>query len=449
MTHSLAAALGELAARGTHRFHMPGHKGVLPPPFDGAARIDFTELGETGSLYTEQNGHIRMAEARCARLYGAQAALFLTGGATQGVFAALAALTKPGDTVALDRNCHKSALHALAMLGLRPLYLTRERLAPFGISAALTPRPLPEDIACVFLTCPTYYGVLSEDRAWRTESGREIPVIADAAHGAHLMFLPGGQSPLHGARIAVCSAHKTLPALGQAAFMLLSDARDAPRARYMTSVFGTSSPSYPMLASMDGAFSALERDGKERWAEVGGFAESLRREFGSVLSLTHNAQPKASIKIDAARLCLYTGCGYRDALRIAEDFGVMCEMADDKNIVFILSPNDTPESRKALRAAIGAVSPGSLGGTGTLAPLPLPETVLCPREAFFAPREQIRLEKAAGRVAAEPLAPYPPGVPLVAPGEKIDKKHIAILRELCYDGGEADFSISVIKEEIL
>ena len=426
---TLTRALERFSAEGNHRFHLPGHKGVLPPPLDGAARIDMTELRRTGNLYTEADGLIRRAERRCAALYGASSAQFLTGGSTQGILAMLGAVTRPGDTVAVDRGCHRSVYAAMALLDLTPRYLTRERLEPCGVGAALEPSPLPEETVCMVLTCPTYYGVRSPNRDWRTASGRPVPVLVDAAHGAHLPFLShGAASPLDGAHMAVCSAHKTLPALGQAAFLLLSEAADAERLRDMTALFGTASPSYVILASMDGAFAALEQ-GRDPWAETAAYAAALRADYPSLLAETPD------LALDAARLCLHTGDGFRDALRLEREWGILSEMADNENVVLILSSSDPPESRAALRRALEglALGRGILPYTGRLPPLPLPQPALRLRDALFAPAERVRLADAAGRAAARPLAPYPPGIPLVAPGEIIDKNHIEILCGLCYN----------------
>ena len=424
---TLTAALEALSGEGHHRFHMPGHKGVLPPPFDAIARVDMTELERTGNLYAGRDGPIRRAERRCAQLYHAASAQFLTGGATQGVFALLGAFARPGDTVAVDRGCHRSVYAAMALLDLNPHYLTRESLHPCGVGAPLEPSPLPEETACVVLTCPTYYGVRSPDRDWRTASGRPVPVLADAAHGAHLPFLPRGANPLDGARAAVCSAHKTLPALGQAAFLLLSDPADADKVRHMTALFGTASPSFPILASMDDAFAALERDGPARWAETAACAGTLRAECPGLLA------PTPDVPLDTARLCLCTGNGHGDAARLEREHGILCEMADANNIVLILTPNDPPESLRTLRRALHTLGKDAPPYTKRLPPPPLPKQVLTPREALFTPCGPVRIDAAAGRVAARAIAPFPPGVPLVAPGEVIDKLHIEILKELWYD----------------
>lgn len=430
----LISALNEYAGRNTARFHMPGHKGLMEPPFSELARVDFTELDGTGNLYTEEDGAIRRSEALTARLYGAHGCMYLTGGATQGVLAMLASVTKPGDSVLIDRCCHKSVLNAVALLDLRPIYIQRPVAEPFGISDGLLPEGLPS-AKCLLVTSPTYYGVTSDLRRLRglcNENG--MALLVDGAHGAHLNFFSkDGFLP----DIEVHSAHKTLNALGQAAFLLYGPGVDADRLRGFTAVFGTSSPSYPLLCSLDASQAELAESGKERWNKVAEFASGLREKHGRLLADSH----LRSGSVDPARLCFFAPGGYETAMRLEREFGVVCEMADANNVVFILTAADTPEALARLGKALSSV-PDVRIRADTALPWPLPEAVMTPREAMFARREQIPLKEAEGSVAAQPAAPYPPGVPLVCPGEKFDKKHLEILGRLWYNDAEP---VSVVK----
>jgi hypothetical protein len=289
------------------------------------------------------------------------------------------------------------------------------------------------------VTSPTYYGVLSDIAALAGVCRRRgVRLLVDAAHGAHVPFTGAQENPVAlGADMAVFSAHKTLPALGQAAFLLCGAEADTERLRRFTSVFGTSSPSYPMMASLDLARAALADGGAARWRETAGFGELFHVKHSKVLA--KNDIPTGGI--DPCRLTVFTGNGYADALRLERELGVRCEMADARNIVFILTPEDLPEWRERLDKALGQLGTentrpcgatlftkeGGEGGGGGM-----PEVVLTPREALFAASETVPPAQAAGRVAAAPIAVYPPGVPLVAPGERIDKIHLDILENLCY-----------------
>ncbi len=432
MSAPLYDALAAAAGKDMLRLHMPGHKGrPVAGHFGEVAALDVTELSYSGNLYTEERGPIREAEALWAEACGAKHCLFLTGGATQGILALFAAFARPGDTVILDRGAHRSVHNAVALLDLRPVWLRRPRLAPFGVEAALPPATVEAaldahpDAAFVFVTDPTYYGVLSDlDAVAAVCRARNIPFLLDAAHGAQLLFLSGAPP----ADAAVFSAHKTLPALGQAAFVLLRDAAMAARVRGMTAVFGTSSPSYPIMASMDLARAHMLGEGREALTRVVSGAETLRRDFPHFLTGG-----------DPTRLCLYTGRGFSDALRLEERHGVACEMADRYNIVFLLSCADDTEALARLRAALEALFSARLVPLPARAQTPppdLPERGLPAREALFAPREPVPLGESAGRVAAELLSPYPPGVPAVSYGEKIDKNSIDFLGQMGYTEGD-------------
>lgn len=381
---------------------MPGHKGRLPPPFSGAAPLDLTELSGTGDLYSGQDCAIRRSERAMASLYGAKDCFYLTGGATQGVYAALSAVTRPGDTVHAARGCHRSVYNALALLDLRPVWFFD---AP------------PETGAPVIYTSPDYYGKITPRPAARGL------LLCDAAHGAHLPFCADDYTPP--GNLWVVSAHKTLGALGQAA-MLLSDGTVCPKLlREQTSVFGTASPSFVLLASLDAARNELERGGRAAWARIVDFT-----------------RPYVEPGADPARIVIHTADGHGEAERLAREFGVVCEMSDRHRIVFMLSPHNTDEDFERLQRAIKTIPPHPAPAAEKRV-YALPEAVISPHKAFFAPREQVLLRNSEGRIAARIYAPSPPGVPAFAPGERIDKKILEILFEMCYDGENA--SIWVIR----
>ena len=392
----LTGRLSGYADRRTARFHMPGHKGRLPPPFDGVAPLDVTELSATGDLYHERDGAVRRSERAMAALYGAKDCFYLTGGATQGIFAMLSAVTRPGDAVCVGRGCHRSVYNALALLDLRPVWFWGEP---------------PEGGGLVIYTSPDYYGVITP------RPKTDGIVLCDAAHGAHLPFCVDDYSPP--GNLWAVSAHKTLGALGQAA-MLLSDGRvDADLLRGRTAVFGSASPSFVLLASLD----AAARSGNGGWERVAAFSRMMKKKDPRVLP---NADP--------AKLTVLTGDGFGDAARLERELGVVCEMADAARIVFMLSPHNTDEEFLRLETALTSIPRRQYPVDQQLSTVRCQmSTVMTPREAFFAPRERVALRDAAGRTASEAFAPAPPGVPVFAPGERIDKKHLEILRGMCYN----------------
>ena len=388
---SLLSELSAYADKKTARFHMPGHKGRLPPPFDGVAPLDVTEL--SGDLYYEQDGAIRRSERAMAALYGAKDCFYLTGGATQGLYAMLGAVTRPGDTVCVDRVCHRSVHNALALLDLRPVWF-------WGGP--------PRTAAPVIYTSPDYYGMMYP----RPEP--EGIVLCDAAHGAHLPFCMDNYIPP--GNLWVVSAHKTLGALGQTAMLLSDGTVGAELLREKTAVFGTASPSYILLASLD----AAARGGGGDWSRVAAFSRLMKDKDARVLPTG-----------DPAKLTVVTGDGFGDAERLEREFGVVCEMAVRDRIVFMLSPHNTGEDFARLEAALDTIPFRPAAAAEKDAPPP--EAVMTPQEAFFAPREQVALSAAAGRVAACAFAPAPPGIPVFAPGERIGKKHLEIFGRMCYN----------------
>lgn len=423
-------ALRTFAAERPLRMHMPGHKG-RPLPMEelaGFAALDFTELGPTGNLY-EGGGPIEAAEALWARVFHVFHSIFLTGGSTQGVHTMLALTCRPGEGILLDRGCHRSAFHAMALLDLRPVYLARPWLAEAGVTGPIDPLTLEEqlishpEIKTVCITSPTYYGVLSDIPALadvvHRHGGR---LIVDAAHGAHLPFL--GNLGLAAADLAVVSAHKTLPAPGQTALLLAGADFDPADIRRTAALFGTSSPSYPFMAALDVCRAYLEGEGGRLYRQTAILTAALRRALPALTD--------ADAPLDPTRFVLHSPDGFATQAAL-EAGGIYPEMADRGHVVFILTCADDEGAFARLRTVLDAL-PG--GRRVFPPPPPLPEAVFTPRQAVFAPQEAVPLCQAEGRVLAQPVAPYPPGVPVAAPGERLEKKTVAYLHDIGYNSTE-------------
>ena len=425
-------ALRAFAARDPLRMHMPGHKGrAMPAPeFSPLAAIDFTELPPTGDLFAG-DGPIREAENLWRDALHMGECLFLTGGSTQGMLTALTLTCRPGDSVLLDRGCHRSVYNALALLDLHPVFLPRPWLTESGVTGPIDPRDVENllashpEVKTLCITSPTYYGVLSDLPALANMiHSRGGKLVVDAAHGAHLPFL--GYTGMEKVDIAVVSAHKTLPALGQTALLLSGKGSGLTHAalRSAASLYGSSSPSYVLMASLDLARAWMEGEGAAAYERAAALMADLRRRFPS---LTESMAP-----LDPARFVLRTGDGF--AVQAAlEELGVWPEMADAGHVVFIPTCADTPADFARLAGAISRVNPPPAGDSPFPPPPPLPRLVCSPRAARFAPWETVPFAAAEGRVSAAQIAPYPPGVPVVAPGEEIGKKHLAYLSEIGYN----------------
>lgn len=427
------------------RFHMPGHKGQ--PIFSSYAdifSIDYTETYHTGNLY-QGVGPIRDAEVAAARYFHTEDCFFLTGGATQGIFAMLATVVGKGGAVLLDRDCHQSVCHACALLDITPYFFSAPYLTPFSISGSLSLEDARQilqnhpNIKAVFITSPTYYGVCRDLSALSALCREyQVKLLVDSAHGAHFPAVGLPVPTMEGAALAVVSTHKTLPCMGQSAVLLIGKGINRRLLRENTALFGTSSPSYPILASIDLARAYMQGIGKNTYRRAAEYCERLRRFIAlstSFLPLTTETTPI----LDPCRLTVCTVgtnfSGHKLADRLWSQYGVACEMSDAYNVVFILTGADSYPVIRRLKNAFRQLSE-------QCRPRPMPELppefppterVLSVREAWFSPIEQIPLEKAEGRICARPVTPYPPGVPLLWSGEKITAAHVALLQKKWYN----------------
>lgn len=427
------------------RFHMPGHKGQ--PIFSSYAdifSIDYTETYHTGNLY-QGFGPIRDAEVAAAQYFHAEDCFFLTGGATQGIFAMLATVVGEGGSVLLDRECHQSVCHACALLDITPYFFSASCLTPFSISGSL---PLEDarhilwnhpEIKAVLVTSPTYYGVCRDMSALSEIcQAYHVKLLVDSAHGAHFPAVGLSVPTMEGAALAVVSTHKTLPCMGQSAALLISAGVNRRLLRENTALFGTSSPSYPILASIDLARAYMEETGKNTYRRAAEYCARLRQFVAlhtPFLPLTTETTPV----LDPCRLTICTAgtnfSGHQLANRLWSERGIACEMSDAYNVVFILTGADSFVAVRRLRNALRHFSE-------QCRPRPMPEPapafppaerILSVREAWFSPVERVPLEEAEGRICARPVTPYPPGVPLLWSGEKITAAHVALLQKRWYN----------------
>ncbi len=442
----LADALRAYAAKGRASFHTPGHKGRagLLGALEGLA-FDLTELPETGSLF-DGGDVIEQAERLAARAFGAAETLFSAGGCTLCIQTMLLLGAGAGNRVLFSRNVHRSALHAAALLGLSPEWIWPAedgRPAAADIAEKLNKN---KDIHAVYITSPDYYGRLADIPAiaavCRTAG---IPLLVDNAHGSHLGAF--GLHPLtQGAAMTADSAHKTLPVLTGGAMLHIGRWMDGnpfagrAEAKAAMALFGSTSPSFPVLGSLDLARDWWERAGREAYrltaGETARLRETARKEKIGVLD--GPAQ-------DPARLTLIPGTIGVDGGDAADYFrsqGCEPEYADAGAVVFILTPFNTPEELTRLHGAIRGLSVALrrgrfLGRRKEAAAYTwdgdAPEIVCTPREALLAPCETVPAVRAAGRTAARAVCPCPPGIAAVAPGERITEETARRLEQTGFD----------------
>ena len=365
-TAPLFHALQLLETGDSARFHMPGHKGE--PVFNTYAdifAIDFTETYGTGNLYTGE-GPIRDAEVAAARYFGSEDCFFLTGGSTQGILAMLGTAVGRGGAVLLDREVHKSVCYGCALLGITPYFFSAPLIEPFAVSGALPVKDAEAqliahpEIKAILLTSPTYYGIRRAIPEF-ADLGRAhgTLLLVDGAHGAHFPAVGLPTPVAEGADMAVLSMHKTLPCMGQGAVLLSAAGVDRRALRENTMLFGTSSPSYPIMASIDLARAYTEGPGHAEYRRSAETCAELRayvQHRTMFTALTEDHFPA----LDPCRLTVCTAgtdiTGHQLADTLWSECGVACEMADDRNVVFILTGSDPNGAISRLKRGLRRIS---------------------------------------------------------------------------------------------
>ena len=405
------------------RLHMPGHKGLT---LLGPEELDITEIEGADSLY-EAGGIIRRSEENAGQLFGARS-FYSAEGSSLCIRAMLflIRLHNPGIArvrIAAGRNAHKSFLSACALLDLDVDWLY-PREGEGHLSCALEPEDIEkalnnsEDICAVYLTSPDYLGNTLDIAAISAVCRRRgVPLLVDNAHGAYLKFLPSSRHPIDlGADMCCDSAHKTLPALTGGAYLHISHtaaAIFADRAKEALAMFGSTSPSYLILQSLDAVNAYLADGYREKLAhyirEKDAFKARLEQR-GYVLC---GDEPlKLTI---AAKSYGYRGTYLAELLR---EKGIVCEFADPDYLVLMLTPENGSEALARLENALGAI-PIKEAIPGKIPVVKAQEKVMSIRDAAFAARETIAASKSAGRVLAAATVSCPPAVPIVVCGERI------------------------------
>lgn len=430
----LLAALEAYAEQNPARFHVPGHKGgrwvdeAWRSVAAGMLPWDLTEVPGLDDLFAP-DGPIAEAQALAAALAGAAASFFLVGGTTAGIEALMLA-TAAGRQVLVPRNAHRSVLSGLILADSDPVWIPAAHDPELGISLTLSPADVAAacrqhpTAAALWVTCPTYEGLAQPLRPLAEAAG--LPLIVDEAHGAHFPFAASMPTPAlrQGAMAVVQSLHKTGGSATQSSLLHLAAGFPAQNAlRDCLRLVQSSSPSYWLMASLDAARRNLGLRGAADWAQAVALAEAARAALGQLPGIVCPDMAWAEergCKLDPTRLLIDVGhrglTGHQGA-NLLRQHGVGVELAGYRHVLAIVTPGDDQASIQALIQAVAALP----AGRAKLPPVPafpaLPQVACRPRQAFFAPREYIPLAAAPGRVAAEWVAPYPPGIPIIVPGE--------------------------------
>ncbi len=414
------------------RLHMPGHKGKN---FLGAENLDITEIDGADSLY-EASGIIRESEKNASGLFGSGDTIYSTEGSSQCIRAMLymariyASYSGKRPLVAAGRNAHKTFVTACAFLDFDVLWTNTESYLSCNIDPKLLERTLmlAEQIpVALYVTTPDYLGNICDLRALRKICDKYgMLLLVDNAHGAYLNFLPENAHPLAlGADICCDSAHKTLPVLTGGAYLHIAKrapAAIADCARDAMSAFGSTSPSYLILQSLDACNAYLEN----------GYREKLLRTVEKIADMRSRLTDKGwcfkgnepmKLTIDCKK-CGYTGSELCAALKI---HNIIPEFADPDYLVLMITPETGEDGIEKLEKTLMTV-----GVCVPIEALPvrmnIPERVMTIRKAMLAPREYVAIEESEGRILAAANVGCPPAVPIVVCGERIERDAIECFR---------------------
>ena len=444
--------------------HMPGHKrDTARWQMENPYGLDITEIDGFDNLH-DARGVLREAMDRAARLWGAEQTWFLVNGSSCGVLAAVAACTRWGDEVLVARNSHRSLYNALYQNNLRPRYLCPELIPGFGAAGGVTARQVEEalrthsNVKLVAITSPTYEGVVSDVKGIAITAHRHgVPLLVDEAHGAHLGLAAGfpAGAVRSGADLVVQSVHKTLPSLTQTALLhRCGTLVSAAAVERQLSIYESSSPSYVLMAAIDRCAAFLEENGEQAFAL---YRENLRRFDEQTASLRalcllgrgREAEGRPGRHgihaLDPSKLVIgafgsgLTGPALMERLRREDK--IELEMAARTYAIAMTSLCDTRESLDRLASALLRLD-ASLAPPRALAAaepaLPLPERVLTLREAEERRGRVLPLREAVGRISRETVFAYPPGIPLIVPGERLSAELADHLRLLAASGVALD-----------
>lgn len=434
-------------------FHMPGHQRKHFAHLDAlCSRLDITEIANFDNLHAA-DGVLKAGMARLARQYGNDRSFFLVNGSTCGILSAVRCATAPGDEVIVARNCHRSVYHALALCGLQPHFLPLPTDPATGLCLSVPPQAVAQALEAhpnarlVILTSPTYDGVISDVEAiCQVAHAKEIPVLVDEAHGAHLGFLdPCVRGAVAcGADLVIQSFHKTLPSLTQTAVAHLSGDLISPQAlEAQLAVFETSSPSYLLMASIEGCADWLAQ-GKEVFAPWQNALDVMEEAMASFAHVKRFGLHDPRIfAYDKSKIVLYTNKAFSGVCmaQTLRTFGIETEMATARTVLAMTGAGTTENDVVRLCEALADLDKRLCGladaKTTQRSADTIPHRALSWQEIAALhqkKRKAIPLAHAQGQISADFVFAYPPGIPLIAPGERWDADLIAQIEDLCACG---------------
>ena len=451
-------------------FQTPAHKGKLDIMTEDFFGMDMGNLDVIKGM-PNPTAYVKMSQNQLARIYGAERSFYLLNGASSGILAALTLCLKQNDMIIVDRNCHKSVINAIILLGLLPIFVEPVYMHRFGFGGGFDYAALERTVStfpnakAMLITSPNYYGVVSDvEKITTLAHTNNMFMIVDEAHGAHFNFcdkLPKSAVE-YGADFVVQSASKTLGGLNGSAFLHVNCNNFLNKEILAAiSMYQTSSASYAAMAVLEKSVFEAENH-KERYdkmlsavAEAADYVNNNSNAYWLDDEITGSADVFAYDKTRIVINFAFSGVSGYDAAQILNSrFDIKVELCDDLNIVCIFTPYNKISDVKKLAKAIVTIA-GKTVGIKELSDRPSKGVThamkLTPRDAFFAESEAVELKDALGRVSKNIVCKYPPGIPILIPGDVISSEHIKSVLEILDSGAEIsgireDFTIDVVKK---
>jgi arginine decarboxylase len=461
----LVAELQRYREKESHSFHMPGHKagdGAHPIARDvlglAAFRADVSEVGGFDYLHSP-TGRLRDAQEFAARLFGADRSHFLVNGSTVGNIAGILACIQPGERILVDRACHRSVYAGIILSGALPIYIApqfNDELDGFlGTHEVLEncDHYKRQRIRAIHATTPSYYGVCSNLAPYvALGKSLEVPLLVDEAHGSHFSMHTGlPPSALStGADLVVNSIHKTLTSLTQSSILhTLGRKVNGERLMSALQMLQSSSPSALLLLSLDIACRQMDADGRGIFDRILQLSHDARESLNAIPGVTCYGEEIATRSgihsFDPTKLVVDVramGCtGLNAAEWLKDEFAIGVELADEHRLVFSITPGDSAEALEFLILSVAAASREPslrmrIPHVGATAPKQtgIPEMILSPRDAVYANTRFVPFGAAVDETSADFVIPYPPGIPIIVPGERLHSHVLRYLRHLGSSG---------------
>ena len=456
----------EIARKDKYRYHMPGHKGkkeIFGDFGENLLSIDFTEVEGTDNLHNPKT-IIKSLQKRLSNIYHTKKSYILINGSTVGLQSAILSQSMPKDKVIIQRDCHKAVYNSLVLGDLNPEYIWTDYNKELHIKEPIDVEKFRNIIKkyrakLVVVTYPTYYGICSDiEKIAEISHENNALLIVDEAHGAHLKFskkLPKGAEDL-GADIVVQSLHKTLPAFTQtSALHVCSDRVDVGSLESFLKMLQSSSPSYILMSSVDIALDYMMKKGIKNLDNILEEIRFLKKDKEDIFISKEKIEDAFKCRYDESKLLInlykkgFTGSETEKILR--DHYGIYTELWDIVYDLAYVSPCDTLDDIRHIFDSVSEITCNEKTKEYQSLEFQVykPKKEVSLREAFYSEKIKIDIEDCENRISGDFIIPYPPGIPIICPGEIIIEKHVKYLKKLIRENieilGIEENCISILK----